>query len=133
MKFKGANGETRARISQIAYYLPEQVLDNAEIARLFPEWTPAAIEEKLGVRTRHIASPGETAADMAVKSGADVVRPRRVQSVRDRFPDFVHAEPRLFPSRLGLPHSREARHCTAGRNLRFQHRLFRFHLWTGDC
>ncbi len=58
----------RAQIVAIEYYLPEQTLDNEELARLYPEWTAQAIEDKTGVRTRHIAAPDETASDMAIRA-----------------------------------------------------------------
>ena len=54
-----------ARISGIAYYLPEQVLDNAELAAMSAGWTPEKILDKTGVATRRIVAPGETAGDLA--------------------------------------------------------------------
>lgn len=53
---------------KLASYLPKHVLSNEELSELFPEWTPQKIEKKLGVRTRHIAAPDETALDMAEKA-----------------------------------------------------------------
>lgn len=56
----------KAFIKALAYNLPEQVLDNEEIALNFPEWTVEKIEKKLGIKQRHIAYEGETASDLAV-------------------------------------------------------------------
>ncbi|MEI7671681.1 MAG: ketoacyl-ACP synthase III [Deltaproteobacteria bacterium] len=55
----------RARIKAMAYTLPEQVLDNHELARQFPEWTAERIEQKLGIGKRHIAGQSECASDLA--------------------------------------------------------------------
>ncbi len=62
------NGAVRAQIKGIEYYLPATVLDNQELARLYPEWTAEQIEQKTGIRRRHIAAPDETSADMAVQA-----------------------------------------------------------------
>lgn len=56
----------KAYIKAISYYLPERVVTNDELVQEFPEWTVDKIASKVGVNTRHIASEGETAADMAV-------------------------------------------------------------------
>ncbi len=56
----------KAYIKAISYYLPEKVVTNDELVKEFPEWTVDKIASKVGVNTRHVASEGETAADMAV-------------------------------------------------------------------
>jgi len=57
-----------AKISQIQYYLPENVLSNEYLVTQHPEWNPQKVESKVGIRNRHIALPEETALDMAVKA-----------------------------------------------------------------
>lgn len=57
-----------AFIKAISYYLPEKVVTNADLVKDFPEWTVEKIAEKIGVRSRHIASENETAGDLAVKA-----------------------------------------------------------------
>jgi 3-oxoacyl-[acyl-carrier-protein] synthase-3 len=59
---------TRAQIAAIEYYLPEAVLTNNDLAQLYPDWPAKLVEEKTGIRERHIAAPDETATDMAVKA-----------------------------------------------------------------
>ena len=54
-----------ARIGPIAFHLPETVEDNDLLQALFPKWDMDLIYRKTGVRARHIAAPGETAADLA--------------------------------------------------------------------
>lgn len=53
-------------IKDIAYYLPEKVLTNEQLATEFPEWTTEKIAGKVGILERHIADPNETVSDMAV-------------------------------------------------------------------
>lgn len=56
----------KAFIKDIAYYLPETILTNEQLASEFPEWTTEKIAGKVGIAERHIAAPNETASDMAV-------------------------------------------------------------------
>jgi len=55
-----------AEILSIACYLPDRMMDNAELAEQFPHWTAAKMVRKLGIESRPIAAEGETATDMAV-------------------------------------------------------------------
>lgn len=57
-----------AYIKDIAYYLPETVLTNEQIAELFPEWSAEKVANKVGITERHIAAPDETATDMAYQA-----------------------------------------------------------------
>jgi 3-oxoacyl-[acyl-carrier-protein] synthase III len=54
-----------ARIRAIATHLPERVVSNAELAAETPNWKMAAVADRAGVTSRHIAAPGETAFDLA--------------------------------------------------------------------
>lgn len=60
-----ANRAVPARIAAIATHLPEDVLGNAALAALFPDWSADKILDKTGIRERRIAAEGETAADLA--------------------------------------------------------------------
>jgi 3-oxoacyl-[acyl-carrier-protein] synthase-3 len=75
-----------AQISAIEFHLPEQVLANDELADIYSGWTPDAIEQKLGVRTRRVAAPDETASDLAFQAAQKLFQ--RDSSLRDRI-DFV--------------------------------------------
>ena len=55
-------------IKDIAYYLPERVLTNEQLAAEFPEWTTDKIAQKVGISERHIAAPDETASTMAIQA-----------------------------------------------------------------
>jgi 3-oxoacyl-[acyl-carrier-protein] synthase-3 len=57
------------RIKQIEYYLPEKIIRNADLAKEFPEWEAEKIEEKVGIRSRHVALEDETALDLALLAG----------------------------------------------------------------
>lgn len=55
-------------IKDIAYYLPEAILTNEQIAAEFPEWSAEKVVSKVGITERHIAAEDETATDMAYKA-----------------------------------------------------------------
>lgn len=61
-----------AYIKAISYYLPAGIVDNAELAKQFPEWTEERIEKKLGIKFRHITSENETASDLAVQAAENL-------------------------------------------------------------
>ena len=56
------------RIEKIEFFLPEKILDNRQLEREFPEWSADKIEQKIGIRERHIASENETAMDLAFEA-----------------------------------------------------------------
>ena len=58
----------KAYIKDIAYYLPEKVLTNEQIAVEFPEWSAEKVASKVGISERHIAASDETATDMAYQA-----------------------------------------------------------------
>lgn len=45
--------------------MPVNVLSNADLATVNPDWKPEKVEKKVGIRNRHIAAKGETALDLA--------------------------------------------------------------------
>jgi len=55
-----------ASVGPIAVYLPELVEDNSYLQAEFPTWDLELIYAKTGIRTRHIAAPGECASDLGV-------------------------------------------------------------------
>lgn len=61
-----------ARLKDIAVYLPETVLGNDELARLYPEWPAEKILDKTGIRERRIASKNQTAGDMAYEAACNL-------------------------------------------------------------
>ena len=57
-----------AFIKAISYYLPEKIVTNEELLEEFPEWSVDKVAAKVGVNSRHLAAPNETAGDMAEKA-----------------------------------------------------------------
>lgn len=57
-----------ASIGPIAIHLPERVETNDDLRREHPEWNLDQIEEKTGIKQRHIAAASETASDLAVRA-----------------------------------------------------------------
>ncbi|MCX6622768.1 MAG: ketoacyl-ACP synthase III [Acidobacteria bacterium] len=101
----------RAAISDIEYYLPEYVLTTEILAQEFPEWSVARIDEKTGIRERHIAAPTECSSDLAVRaaeklfhSGACAPRDIDYLLLCTQSPDyFLPTTACLLQQRLGLP------------------------------
>lgn len=100
-----------AYIKDIAYYLPERVVTNAELVEEFPEWSVDKIADKVGVLQRHVAAPGETASDMAVKAAEVLFEKGVVQKNEIDFvllctqsPDyFLPSSACIIQDKLGLP------------------------------
>lgn len=57
-----------AFIKAISYYLPQTVVTNDELVKEFSEWDADKVSSKVGIESRHLAAPGETAGDMAEKA-----------------------------------------------------------------
>ncbi len=55
-----------ASIGPIAFHLPETVEENDWLKEQYPKWDMELIYKKTGIRARHIAARGETAADLGV-------------------------------------------------------------------
>lgn len=50
---------------KIAYTLPDALLTNEDLVKLYPEWTEDKIFSKTGIRCRHVVAPGQGAFDLA--------------------------------------------------------------------
>jgi len=100
-----------AYIKDIAYYLPGNILDNHEIAQLFPEWDVEKVAQKIGVDTRHIAAADEFASDMAVKASERLFEKTGIEKSTIDFliyctqsPDyFLPTTACMLQHRIGLP------------------------------
>ena len=57
--------DTQAALTAVEYYLPDAVLTNEDISQGAPDWDPAKILAKTGIRQRHTAAPEQTAGDLA--------------------------------------------------------------------
>ncbi len=66
----------KAHIEAISRYLPPGVLTNAELAAAFPGLKIDDLTRLTGVVERHIAQPGETAADLAFQAAEQLFASR---------------------------------------------------------
>lgn len=57
-----------ATVRALAHFVPERLLDNAELASRFPEWPEEKIYKKLGIHERHVVREDETALDLAERA-----------------------------------------------------------------
>jgi 3-oxoacyl-[acyl-carrier-protein] synthase III len=100
-----------AIIRAIDYHLPSTVLTNAHLAQCYPDWPAEKVEDKLGVKTRHIAADGECASDLGVQaakqlfaSGACIPKEVDFLLFCTQSPDyFLPTTACIIQDRLGLP------------------------------
>ena len=62
-----------AKIKLIEYYLPERILTNKELEKVYPEWSATKLEKKVGIKQRHIAGPNETSLDLAANAATKLL------------------------------------------------------------
>lgn len=58
----------KAQIKSVAYYLPEHVLTNEDLAQEFPEWSVEKIATKTGIQRRHIAGETQFSSHLATEA-----------------------------------------------------------------
>jgi 3-oxoacyl-[acyl-carrier-protein] synthase-3 len=99
-----------ARIAAIATHVPERVLTNEELARIYPDWPAEKILAKTGIRERRIAAESETASDLAYAAARKLFGSAAVSAEEIDFlifctqaPDYILPTTAcLLQSRLGL-------------------------------
>jgi 3-oxoacyl-[acyl-carrier-protein] synthase-3 len=101
----------QAVLLAIEYFLPDTVLSTEALAQEFPEWSVQKIDDKTGIRERHIAATDECSSDLAVaavqklfKSGA--CQPQEIDYVLlcTQSPDyFLPTTACIVQHRLGIP------------------------------
>lgn len=102
-----------AYIKAISYYLPERVVTNEELVKIFPEWSVEKVAQKVGVNCRHLAASDETAGDMAEKAARRLFEEYHIQPESIDFlllctqsPDyFLPSTACVLQDRLGIPTS----------------------------
>lgn len=98
---------------KIAYYLPEKIVSNVELAALYPGWTEEKITAKTGIVSRHVTVPGETALDLAERAArklfsAHSIDPETVDFILlcTQSPDYkLPSSACILQHRLGVPKS----------------------------
>jgi 3-oxoacyl-[acyl-carrier-protein] synthase-3 len=106
-------GIMHASIAAIEYYLPKATVTTVDLSSEFPDWSVAKIDEKTGIRDRHIAAEGECSSDMAVAAArklfeAGACQPGEIDFVLlcTQSPDFfLPTTACLIQDRLGIPTS----------------------------
>ncbi|WP_448807937.1 3-oxoacyl-ACP synthase III family protein [Aminobacterium mobile] len=98
-------------ISQISYYLPQNILTNEELEKEYESWSANKIYRKTGIENRHIANE-EATSEMAVKA-AEALFNSSQDIIKDNIdflllctqsPDyFLPTTACLVQQRLGLP------------------------------
>jgi 3-oxoacyl-[acyl-carrier-protein] synthase III len=56
------------KIQALSTALPEMIVTNEDLEEQYPQWNFTQLEKRTGVLARHVAAPGETALDLAVKA-----------------------------------------------------------------
>ena len=99
-----------AEIGPIAVHLPARVETNEMLKAEYPQWDIDQIEEKTGIKQRHIAEPGETSSDLAVIAAEKLFRQHNINRSEIDFvllctqtPDYpLPTTSCLVQDRLGL-------------------------------
>ena len=84
-----------AEIGPISIHLPSRVETNEMLQSQFPKWDLKIIEEKTGIRQRHIAEPEETSSDLAVAAAEQLFQQHNVDPAEIDFVLFCTPDPRL--------------------------------------
>lgn len=101
----------KAFIKAISYYLPSQIVTNEELVKEFPEWSVEKVADKVGVNSRHIATPTETAGDLAELAARNLFQEYNIAPESIDFlmlctqsPDyFLPSTACILQNRLGIP------------------------------
>ncbi|MEO7274790.1 MAG: ketoacyl-ACP synthase III, partial [Vicinamibacterales bacterium] len=103
----------KAFVAAIRPALPDALLDNEMLAAEFAGWSAEKIFAKTGIRTRHIAAPGECASDLAYQAAQTLIAEERLDPASVDFllyctqtPDYILPTTAcVLQHRLGLPTS----------------------------
>lgn len=102
-----------AYIKGISYYLPEKVVTNEELLQEFPEWSVDKVAAKVGVDSRHVSAPDETAGDMAERAARKLFEeynmdPKSIDFIllcTQSSDHFLPSTACILQDRLGIPTS----------------------------
>ena len=83
-------------IKAISYFLPENIVSNADLVKEFPEWTVDKIAGKVGVTERHVAAETQTAADMAIEAAEKLFSEHEIDRNTIDFVLFCTQSPDYF-------------------------------------
>lgn len=100
-------------VQAIEYSLPEKILMNEELAKIYPDWTADKILLKTGIARRHIVSENECASDLAEKAArklfsSGITSPDEIDFIllATQSPDyFLPTTACILQDKLGIPQS----------------------------
>jgi len=100
-------------VHAIEYSLPEKILMNEELAKIYPDWTADKILLKTGIARRHIVSENECASDLAEKAArklfsSGITSPDEIDFIllATQSPDyFLPTTACILQDKLGIPQS----------------------------
>lgn len=98
-------------IKTIEYALPENILTNEELAKIYADWTAEKILAKTGIASRHVVSGNECASDLAEQAArklfsSGVVSPEEIDFIllATQSPDyFLPTTACILQDKLGIP------------------------------
>lgn len=98
-------------IQAIEYALPEKVLTNEELAKIYPDWTADKILLKTGISSRHVVSGNECASDLAEQAArklfsSGIISPEKIDFIllATQSPDyFLPTTACILQDKLGIP------------------------------
>jgi len=98
-------------IKAIEYVLPEKILTNEELAKVYKDWSPEKILEKTGIASRHVVSENECASDLAEKAAiklfeSGVIKPEEIDFIllATQSPDYqLPTTACILQDKLGIP------------------------------
>src|SRR5574340_719892 len=104
------NKKLNCKISDIAYYLPQTIIDNSELTSRYEGWSAEKIYEKTGIKNRYIVANDEHVSDLAVNAALKLfkrgfVNPKEIDTLVlcTQTPDYaLPATSALVHDRLGL-------------------------------
>lgn len=105
--------QDKAYLKAISYYLPQNIVTNQDLVKVFPEWSVEKVADKVGVNIRHLASPHETAGDMAEQAAKHLFEEYNINPSEIDFlmlctqsPDYyLPSTACMLQNRLGIPTS----------------------------
>ncbi|HGJ64584.1 TPA: 3-oxoacyl-ACP synthase, partial [bacterium] len=102
-----------SNIVAIEYYVPENILTNDDLEKIFGHWSAEQIYKNTGVKTRHIANNGICASDLGIEA---VNKLFEKNSIDQKFVEmlifcsqthdhYLPATSCIIQEKLGLPNS----------------------------
>jgi 3-oxoacyl-[acyl-carrier-protein] synthase-3 len=91
--------------------LPEKILTNEELSKVYKDWSEDKIFAKTGIKSRHVISEGECASDLAEKAAiklfeSGVIKPEDIDFIllATQSPDYqLPTTACILQDKLGIP------------------------------